>query len=255
MKLKIMKLKISKIIKRIFELTFDLIKGDEYPRFVLAEVICRVIYPKSKFSEFGRIFLEDEHFLNWYKCYVSKYNFRSLDRKYILNELIKLISDIEGDTVECGAFEGASSYLICENIKHTPKQHHVFDSFEGLSKPNLKDGNYWKQGDLSSSEKIIKNNLNCFKNVHYYKGWIPEHFYKLEEQMFSFVHIDVDLYQPTKDSVEFFYERVSKGGVFLFDDYGFNTCPGAKLAIDEFFRNKPEEIILLPTGQSFVIKK
>ncbi|EDN70194.1 hypothetical protein BGP_2843 [Beggiatoa sp. PS] len=110
-----------KVTKRIFELAFDLIKGKEYPRFILAEVICRIIYPKYKFSDFGRIYLEDKQFLNWYKRYVSKHDFHSLDRKYTLNELIKLTQDVEGDTVECGAFQGASSYLICENIKHTQK--------------------------------------------------------------------------------------------------------------------------------------
>ncbi|MFK5970339.1 MAG: TylF/MycF/NovP-related O-methyltransferase [Candidatus Marithrix sp.] len=244
-----------KIIKRIFELTFDLIKGKEYPRFTLAEVICRIIYPKYKFSEFGMIYLEDEKFLDWYKRYVSKYNFHSLDRKYTLNELIKLTLDVEGDTVECGAFQGASSYLICENIKHTEKQHHIFDSFEGLCEPEPKDGSWWKKGAFDTSDEIIKSNLNCFDNVHYYKSWIPTRFSEVENLSFSFVHIDVDLYQATKDSVDFFYEKISNGGIFLFDDYGFNTCPGAKLAIDEFFHDKQEKIILLPTGQSFVIKK
>jgi 2-polyprenyl-3-methyl-5-hydroxy-6-metoxy-1,4-benzoquinol methylase len=40
----------------------------------------------------------------------------------------------------------------------------------------------------------------------------------------------------------------------LFDDYGFATCPGARLAVNEFFVDKPERIIELPTGQAFVIK-
>lgn len=244
-----------KVTKRIFELAFDLIKGKEYPRFILAEVICRMIYPKYKFSDFGRIHLEDEQFLDWYKRYVSKYDFHSLDRKYTLNELIKLTQNIEGDTVECGAFQGASSYLICKNIKHTQKQHHIFDSFEGLPEPELKDGTWWKKGVFSTSFEIIENNLSTFDNIHYYKGWIPKRFSEVANLQFSFAHIDVDLYQPTKDSVEFFYERLSKGGIFLFDDYGTNTCPGAKLAIDEFFQDKLEEVILLSTGQSFVIKK
>jgi hypothetical protein len=63
------------------------------------------------------------------------------------------------------------------------------------------------------------------------------------------------LYQPTLDSVVFFYPRMNRGGLMLFDDYGFATCPGARRAIDEFFTDKPEPIIDLPTGQAFVLIK
>ena len=42
--------------------------------------------------------------------------------------------------------------------------------------------------------------------------------------------------------------------MLLCDDYGFVTCPGATLAMDDFFDDKPEEIVHLPTGQGLVIK-
>jgi O-methyltransferase len=41
----------------------------------------------------------------------------------------------------------------------------------------------------------------------------------------------------------------------LFDDYGFYTCPGAKMAVDEFFADKSEMPIYLLGGQCFVIKQ
>lgn len=164
-------------IKRVFEFTFnvlkfllELLRGKEYARYTLADIIYGIIYPKYKFSDFGRIFLEDKKFLAWHKQYVTNDNFHTLDRKYTLKELIKLTKYIEGDTVECGVYQGASSYLICKNIVDTNKQHHIFDSFEGLSKPNQKDGTHWKIGDLSASEKIVRHNLSVFNNVHYYKG-------------------------------------------------------------------------------------
>ena len=39
------------------------------------------------------------------------------------------------------------------------------------------------------------------------------------------------------------------------DDYGFVTCPGAKKAMDEFFEDKAEPVIMLTTGQAFIIKQ
>jgi O-methyltransferase len=44
------------------------------------------------------------------------------------------------------------------------------------------------------------------------------------------------------------------GGIMIFDDYGFLSCPGAKLAVDEYFADKPVYPCRLPTGQCFVIK-
>lgn len=46
----------------------------------------------------------------------------------------------------------------------------------------------------------------------------------------------------------------SLGGVMVFDDYGFPSCPGAKKAVDEFFKSKIETPIYLPTGQCLVFK-
>ncbi len=244
-----------KTLQRIRELIYDLLRGKEYPRFLLAEALSHCIYPKYKFSDFGRIFLEDQPFIEWYKKNVSRSNFHTLDRKYTLNEFMKLAVDLDGDTAECGVFEGASSYLICQRTRHTSKQHHVFDSFQGLSEPAEIDGNWWEKGKLSASEEIVRQNLREFSHVRYYPGWFPERFHEVAHLKFSFVHIDVDLYQPTKDAVEFFYPRLSVGGVMMFDDYATSTCPGANLAIRTFFGTYPEPIIILTTGQAFVVKK
>jgi hypothetical protein len=68
------------------------------------------------------------------------------------------------------------------------------------------------------------------------KGEIPEVFNALqnEETEFALVHIDLDLYGPTKSALLFSWERLSPGGSLICDDYGFSTCPGATKAVDEF---------------------
>ena len=48
---------------------------------------------------------------------------------------------------------------------------------------------------------------------------------------------------------------MSKNGIIIFDDYGFPSCPGARKAVDEYFKDKPENVIYLATGQAFVIKE
>ncbi len=226
----------------------------ENRRFQYAEALSMAIYPKYKFSEYGRIYLEDEGFIKYYEKIMDKNNWHSLDRKYTLDQLLKLCIHLQGDLVECGTYKGASAYLMCIKTINSDKSVHLFDSFEGLSEPDIKDGKYWSKGSLKSAEEDVRNLLSEFNNYHIYKGWIPERFNNVSSRKFCFLHIDVDLYQPTLESLKFFYDRMVKGSVILLDDYGFNTCPGAKSAADSFFSDKPEEIISLPTGQAFIVK-
>jgi hypothetical protein len=217
-------------------------------------MISSQIYPKYKFSEYARIYLEDVEFIEYYKGIMDSENWHSMDRKYTLNQLLKICINLEGDLVECGAYKGASAYLMCKMFANSKKHIYLFDSFEGLSQPNLKDGNYWSHGNLSVSEDKIKETLKNFNNYSIYKGWIPNRFEEVTSKKFCFIHIDVDLYQPTLDSLHFFYEKVVQGGIILLDDYGFKNCPGAREACNIFFKNK-EPIINLPTGQAFIIKE
>jgi hypothetical protein len=96
--------------------------------------------------------------------------------------------------------------------------------------------------------------LARFANVQVYRGWIPQRFGEVAARRFSFVHIDVDLYEPTRDSIEFFYPRLAPGAVLVCDDYGIVTCPGATKAIEDFLRDKPEKMLALTDGGGFFIK-
>ena len=176
-------------------------------------------------------------------------------RRWILWELLRLIEDVPGDTAECGVFEGAGSWLICAAIQGSSRKHHLFDSFEGLSAPAAEDGPYWRAGDLSAGEDLVRQKLHPFvDSLVFHKGWIPERFEDVADTKFAFVHIDVDLAKSTHDSLEFFYPRLSPGALVVCDDYAFTTCKGATKAIDEFLKDKPERMIALDAGGGFFIK-
>ena len=227
----------------------------EDEKYRIAEALTYAVYPKYKFSEYARLFLEDEAFLTYYQRFMDPGNWHSLDRKYTLNQLLQLTLHINGDAAECGVYKGASSYLICRAIEPYGKRNHLFDSFEGLSPPTDRDGTYWTAGGLCADESHVRKNLAEFKNFTVYRGWIPDRFRDVADDYFSFVHIDVDLYEPTRDSITFFYDRLSPGGVMLLDDYGFSTCPGAKLAADEFLTGRQEKVVMLPSGQAFIVRR
>ena len=183
------------------------------------------------------------------------------ERKYVLYSIAKSVSMIEGDIVECGVSRGHSSYLMLKANSENNKIFYGFDSFQGLSKPGNSDivthdlTYEWKENDLSSPMSLAEKNLNQFpQRYRLFKGWIPDRFDEIALKNFCLVHIDVDLYQPTLDSLNFFWDKLNKGGVLVCDDYGSLLCPGAKKAMDDFFEDKNQSIIHLTTGQGIVFK-
>jgi predicted O-methyltransferase YrrM len=59
----------------------------------------------------------------------------------------------------------------------------------------------------------------------------------------SLLHLDVDLYDSYKVALENLWEAVSPGGIVIFDEYRHPKWPGATIAIDDFFRDKEQDII------------
>lgn len=197
-------------------------------------------------------------------------NFSKQLRFYSLQQIVEhlLALNLNGDVAECGCWKGHSSFIISTLLSKSSFQNrfHIFDSFEGgLSEKTEKDqkdqyelssegANKGKEMFFSLEENVAKV-LEKFAFVKLYKGWIPDRFEEVKDQKFFFVHIDVDLYEPTLDSLEFFYPRlVEKGGIII-DDYGFMQFPGCKRAVDEFLkRNEYTFFYEMPAGGCFIIK-
>ena len=230
-------------------------KRDDASRFELLTSFGRKVLPRYRFKWPQMAWWDDEEF-NRYLDRVGELHGHNTDRKWALFQLLRLVRHVQGDTAECGVYLGASSYLICRANLASPlgKDHHGFDSFEGLSRPGDRDGGFWGGGDLSVPLEACARNLAEFRDCRLYKGWIPERFHEITDKTFSFVHLDVDLYEPTKASVEFFYPRLNPGGILVCDDYGFTTCPGATRAVDEYLLDKPEKMLSLPDGGGMLIK-
>ena len=98
--------------------------------------------------------------------------------------------------------------------------------------------------NFASSEKEVKKVLNKFEFVEIFKGWIPERFNEVSSKKFNFIHIDVDLYKPTLDSIQFFFPRLEKNGIMICDDYN-STDFRCKKAWDEYFLKKNDLSFIL----------
>jgi O-methyltransferase len=195
----------------------------------------------------------DKDFINIYKQ-IERYTLVNEQRAYILYQFIKQAKNHSGDVAEVGVYRGGTARLFASIVANSDKNLYLFDTFAGMPYVN-KDLDLHNKGDFSdTSIEKVKEYVGSYKNVFYFKGLFPQTAGPISDKKFCFVHIDVDIYQSVKDCCEYFYNRLAKGGIIIFDDYGFPSCPGAKKALDEFFKDKPEFPCYLSTGQLFMIK-
>ena len=160
------------------------------------------------------------------------------------------MSDHGGAFAEVGVFRGASAKIICESKGSTPL--HLFDTFTGLPEVGIHDARF-SQSMFVADEKKVKARLSKYPNVEIHAGLFPNTAKVVEDLKFSFVHLDVDLYNVTKDALEFFYSRMLPGGRIISHDYG--NCEGVWRAFDEFIADKPEKLEPMTATQVLLIKK
>ena len=181
-------------------------------------------------------------------------NFHRRLRFFNLYSTLKNCIDqnLPGYIAECGCWKGCSTVMMKLLLERcdSDKSILVFDSFEGLS--DFDDIDLRPQTQVitpaqskerhASSLKHLQDvlSVNNFLGVELFKGWIPNVFSSSDpSRAFCLVHIDVDLYQPTLDSFNYFFPRLVKGGAIVCDDYNSTAFPGCAKAVQEFINTHP----------------
>jgi hypothetical protein len=197
-------------------------------------------------------------------------NLAKFSRFYLMSQFTELAirnSEENDNLAEVGVFNGHSARMIHNLILQNDKKLylHLFDSFEGLSDFGSKDKENSIIKDDKNREEIKLHfkadtgtilSLNELDNILIHQGWVPNEFKKVKDKLFSLIHIDVDLYEPTLESLKFFYPRLKKGGVIICDDYSSREFPGASKAWNEYFGNEYKDFFLtFPFGGCALIKK
>ncbi len=183
------------------------------------------------------------------------------EKSLTLGRYVLHTRDVPGRRAECGVFAGFVSLLACRLLAQSrPEWHgdgyHLVDSFEGLSNPTTRDvpgsngAMAFGAGDMAAPIDFAKHAMRDFPQAASHRGWIPPVLASLPEAAWAFVHIDVDLYEPTRACLEYFHPRMAPGGVIICDDYGSIAFPGAAQAWDEYFLPRELPFIGLSTGQS-----
>jgi O-methyltransferase len=153
--------------------------------------------------------------------------------------------DIPGDFVECGVWRGGGSMYAKAVLNHLGSDRAVWccDSFEGMPvqrKEDKADPALAGHPYLAVSVEAVRANFERLglldNNVKFVKGWFSESLPKAPIERISVLRLDGDYYSSTMDALNSLYDRVSKGGFVIVDDYNaFESC---KKAISDFHRDR-----------------
>ena len=164
-------------------------------------------------------------------------------------DIYKKILNLDGEVIECGVFKGISlarfltfrNYLESQNTRKI----YAFDVFGKFPKPNNKfDRRFLKAWEKDAGNGISNKVLNQLlkkKNFYNYKlikgqvqKTIPKFIKENPKLKISLLHLDMDIYEPTKFVLNNLYSKVVRGGIILIDDY--KTVHGATKAVNEFLK-------------------
>jgi hypothetical protein len=186
-------------------------------------------------------------------------------------EFFKRTSSIRGEIVEFGIFKGNSFFRwikFRDLLEQTSSRKIIgFDVFGDFPEANFEDDKLrrdafvkeTKGGKSISYDELIEllEKQNLRKNVDIIEGDILKtldvYLQNNPQLKISLLHIDVDLYEPTKYILESLYSKVTKGGIIILDDYG--AFAGTNKAVDDFFKNQVE-VKKLPYSNaiSYIVK-
>ena len=166
-------------------------------------------------------------------------------------ELYKSISDLPGDVVEFGVFKGASLIRFCtfRDALESPHSRKIigFDAFGKFPRSgDIDDTAFVEKFENEAGDGLDRDTiyqaltLKGLQNFELVAGDImqtlPVYIAQNPALRVSLLHIDVDVYEPTKLVLDLLYERMVRGGVIVFDDY--SIVSGETRAIDEFLSDK-----------------
>ena len=177
-------------------------------------------------------------------------------RMLILKQLLLSTAPVAGEVWELGVYTGGTARLIRNVLvaDEAPPPLRLFDTFAGMPATDPARDLH-QEGDFADVTLAgVQNLVGNEPFIDYRAGMVPTTFAGLEHVTIRFAHIDLDIHAPIAAAIAFVFPRMPPGGVMLFDDYGFATCPGARIAVNEAFDALRVPVVVLPTGQAFVSK-
>lgn len=192
-------------------------------------------------------------------------------RVFNIGYVVSETSNVRGAVVEAGTglgFSLAALILACEQ-QQLRREIFTFDSFEGLPAPSPEDflGSraLAEEGALRYDAEVVLGALDLLglsedlrSRVNLVEGFFEQSFPRYRDLETAVLHIDCDLYDSTRLTLETFWPRMPTGSMVILDEYHQSEeWSGERLAVDEFLAKVKGSAVLEsdPFGIRFNIRK
>lgn len=186
-------------------------------------------------------------------------------------ELMKLVSEVPGDIVECGVFRGSGIYTLAKIARlltpHTGRRIIGFDFFDTDRTARFKRKADKQVLDLhdkkfADKERILANLKELgIGNVELIGGDVTLTTREYAETnlgcRIALLYLDVDNYEGTLAILKNLYPLVTPGGLVVFDEYGVRGH-GESDAVHDYFKGKKEKLHSLTitnTPPAYLVKE
>jgi hypothetical protein len=184
---------------------------------------------------------EFEDYIHYFPCFVGH---MTLARYLSIYECYKQTLGIAGNIAEVGVYRGACTLLLAKLcMLHEPAaltQVHGFDWFQGAAghlsfeeKERFGDGSYCESEErlMSLIEAQQLGHLIRIHNMDMAGDAVKTFFTQYEHLTFKLVIFDAGIFAVVDNALPWFWQRLSKGGIIIFDQYNMDIAPGETMAV------------------------
>lgn len=195
---------------------------------------------------------DTEDFIHYFPCFTGH---MTLARYLSLNECYQKTMGLAGHIAEVGIYKGAALLFFTKLTQifepNTLTQVHGFDWFLGNA-PSESEKGIVAGSDAESYERLMEliraQNLQntCLVHKMDVTTELDKFFEDHPHLQFKIVFLDAGMYEVVKACLPHFWNRLTKGGILILDQYNFEVAPGETQAVTEFFKDK--EVRTFPYG-------
>jgi predicted O-methyltransferase YrrM len=172
----------------------------------------------------------------------------SLNRVFTLYELYKMVQNVAGHIAEVGVYKGAGTILFAKLVhiyeSEALTQVHGFDWFKGNGKGGENDSYLVLEGGYASDKELLLNIIEKQKLDHIIRlndldvTKELKNFFEINKHLqFKLVFLDAGMYDVVQSCILSFWDRLTPGGIMVFDQFNHELGPGETISVRELLPN------------------